>query len=465
MESKGNYEEINWLKDHLNLWNQNQPTPEMSESEKKVRFAHNLEVLCKVIEGFSPTLATAFVQCARIDPNSEYGFATEPKVIEGVKSKGFDTLEDFCGNASVSEVTKIVEDITKIFGNINKRSLSNSLKLPPEQLQPVYALNESSLEIISMRVKIAELINDKNFHKFSEIGYLIANKIDDPKQLKSILLFAEGYGLRTESCGTIFIENEILDNDGNSISAGWHDQVEISRRTAKKGKENECGETATFVISEIKRKTGCKALISIPAFSNAHDRLTFVEKPFKMYDPIFNEEREFPNAEFAFQYQKYSILYQMAIGAKDTKRMEEIVQSARKVISQIGTLFTTEGTVECQIAGSPTFLTIDGYLGEGRIKKNSEADYWDNWKYTSMTSVVVAKLKSRPDLVAKLLLTSSFYPLTFIKQDATWGTGLYGQGEDNLARIYEEVRKTLLSKSTEEIERWFEAMTEPPIFV
>ena len=102
------------------------------------------------------------------------------------------------------------------------------------------------------------------------------------------------------------------------------------------------------------------------------------------------------------------------------------------------------------INGSSYPCSEDFYHAQKPIPFN--ASEWDTQKVAVMRKAVHAKLAADPSLVPLLLATGS-HPLLALKNDTFWGFHPRYGGENMLAKLWEELRASLLAKSKQANDR------------
>jgi predicted NAD-dependent protein-ADP-ribosyltransferase YbiA (DUF1768 family) len=394
-----------------------------------------------------------FEQAAVNDLNDGTSLLKDNTSFSNVQQPLQDSVVDFNNNQNIGEAEEDQESPVINVAPVKEENVEGEEKAI-SQVEASHSMIPKD-EILSMLAEkgIAQDVSEWLYHETA---------LDD-SAIASILRFCQRSDKEFPSGGAVFVEKGFLGNDGSWIESGWHDQVHISGQSAPQGEEGAFQETSKKVLgvlSTIPRLDGSfpKGILSIPAFSNGHGRLDFDEEMVTMWDPIFNEMTTYRNSEFAFQYQKFVCIYENAKAKNDSKRMKTIKEAASNVLNS--DKFKTENPNACQEVGQASCCPIEGYGEDGTIK--GEAAEWEQIKFDKMDLVVEAKLKSRPDLVIKLLLTNKEDRLTFIKNDAIWGAGEDGNGLDALAGSYERLREKLRCYDTTQFKEWMASPKPAP---
>jgi predicted NAD-dependent protein-ADP-ribosyltransferase YbiA (DUF1768 family) len=221
--------------------------------------------------------------------------------------------------------------------------------------------------------------------------------------------------------------------------AGWYTQGMISNLTTQ------------FVIShepQEAQKAAEKAFgpfINWNGGSNVHDSMPMDEPKIKWIDPFDGNEKEMPNPEFCFAYQKRYFFYQELMKIEKYKVVAEKIKEDS--IPLIDT-YMNQGPANAQEIGRKLLNLKTLGVDEGTIR-----DILSKWGTSEsqkvMDEVVYLKCKQNPILREKLkLLALSERRLASFKSDTTWGTGLGGEGKNGLGVSQERARKRLLNEMT-----------------
>ncbi|MGZ3733015.1 MAG: hypothetical protein ACXU9U_04695, partial [Parachlamydiaceae bacterium] len=131
-----------------------------------------------------------------------------------------------------------------------------------------------------------------------------------------------------------FVENEVTVGE-NVLPRGWHEQDRISAFFAPKGQEEIYANTVKAVIEKSKETDrDLSNSRSVPAFSNAHLKISCKETSVEMVDFITKQVVRLPNAEFGFQYRKFDVGYLLAQANNDQERIKKWTEAASTAIAK-----------------------------------------------------------------------------------------------------------------------------------